>query len=400
MRNSEESGASTRAVHVGNEYPPGAIPLRLPLVMANSYRLPASHYDMDWSVADGDLVYNRDAGVNQLGLQGRLSALETAEDTVVLASGVAALHAVFFCFLNSGDHVIVGDIAYEAVWRLLDELLPRKYGVESTFVDTSDLDAVKRAMRPNTKLVHTETIANPTTRVADVGALAAIAHRAGALLSVDATFTPPVTYRPLADGADLVIHSLTKHINGHGDAMGGAVSGSKRLISVLKEDAMLDVGGIISPFNAWMIMRGISTLPLRFERQCRTALRIAQLLEDDRRVAFTAYPGLPSHPQHAVAARQFGDANGGVVAFALDGPAEVFTAFVDALRLLTPAVSLGHDESLIVHVGAAVEAGRRGSNRYPEPFRRLGHLRFSAGLEDVEDLESDILQALQVAFQR
>lgn len=383
-------GFASRAVHAGNRVDPGTGAIRTPLVFANSYALPEDPSTIDWSGTDVP-IYTRNSGVNQLGLQAKLAALEEAEDAVALASGVAALHAVFFTFLRSGDHVVVADVTYEATWRLWDQLLPAKYGIEATFVDVADLDAVRAAIRPNTRIVHIETIGNPTTKVADVAGIAGIAHEAGALLSVDSTFTPPPLYRPLADGADLVVHSLTKHINGHGDAMGGAVLGSRELIHRVKDEAMVDVGGIISPMNAWLITRGAITLPLRLRQQLATAERLAAFLEADPRIAYVAYPGLASHPQHELAARQFGGRGyGGVMSFALDGPPELQNRFVAALELITSAVSLGHDESLIVHVGTS---GPRVA-AYPEPFRRLGHLRFSVGLEDPEDLEADLSAAL------
>ena len=314
----------------------------------------------------------------------------------VFASGVAALHGVFFCFLAAGDHTIVSDVAYEATWRLFTELLPAKYGIEATFVDTSDLDAVRSALRPNTRLIHTEVIANPTTRVADISELAGIAHNAGAVLSVDSTFSPPPLYRPLADGADLVVHSLTKYINGHGDAMGGAVIGSAADIATLRHDALTDVGGVISPFNAWLIMRGSVTLPLRLAQHQANAQRIAEFLAGDPRVAFVEYPGLSSHAQHDLAVRQFGGRGfGGMLAFALAGDSELQNRFVARLRVITSAVSLGHDESLIVHVGPT---GRGGWERYPEHFRRFGHLRLSVGLEDADDLIADLRQALDAVM--
>ena len=222
------------------------------------------------------------------------------------APGVAALHSIFFTFLKSGDHVVVSDVTYEAVWRLFSELLPERYGIEATFVDISDLAAVRVAVRPNTKLIHAETIANPTTKVADVQAIAKIAHDAGAMLSIDATFTPPPMFRGLEHDADLVVHALTKYINGHGDAMGGAVIGRAELIRRLKGDALVDVGGSISPFNAWLIMRGSVTLPLRLAQHMSTAQRVSEFLDKDPRVAFVVFPGLPSHPQHELASRQFG----------------------------------------------------------------------------------------------
>lgn len=385
---------ATNAVHAGNRIDEGTGAIRTPLVMANSYALPEDPASISWSATDVPL-YTRNSGVNQLRLQEKLAVLEGGEDAVVLASGVAALHAVFFTFLRSGDHAVVSDATYEATWRLFAEILPEKYGIEASFVDTSNADAVAAALRPNTRLVHVETIANPTTKVADVAAVARVAHAGGALLSVDSTFTPPPLYRPLADGADVVVHSLTKYINGHGDAMGGAVIGAKDLIGRIKADAMVDVGGVISPFNAWLIQRGSVTLPLRLAQQLSSANRLARVLEDDPRVAFVAHPSLASHPQHELARRQFGD-YGAVISFAIDGDPDAQNRFVSALRVITSAVSLGHDESLIVHVGTD---GPRVA-AYPEPFRRYGHLRLSVGLEEAADLEADLLAALDTVAAR
>ncbi|GAA1638748.1 trans-sulfuration enzyme family protein [Microbacterium flavum] len=367
--------------------------LRTPLVMANSYELPADPSEISWS-ATAPGLYTRNTGTNQQGLQDKLAALEGGEDAVALASGVAALHAVFFTHVRVGDHVLVSDETYEATWRLWTELLPGRYGIEATFVDVGDLDAVRAAMRPNTRLVCIEAIANPTTTVADVAALAEIAHAAGALLMVDSTFTPPPLYRPLRDGADLVVHSLTKYINGHGDAMGGAVIGSRELIEPIKADAMVDVGGVISPFNAWQIQRGSVTLPLRMRQHVASAAAIAAFLEDDPRIAFIRYPGLASHPQHALAQRQFTGGSGGMMAFAVDGDPDTQNRFVARLRLITSSFSLGHDDSLIVHTGTG--GGRVAA--YPEEFRRWGHLRLSVGLEDTGDLLADLAAALDDTF--
>ncbi len=384
-------GEGTWAVHGGNEPDPGTGALRRPLVMANSYLLPPDPEEMDWS-NPGALVYTRTTGANQLALETKLAALEGADAAITFASGVAALHAVFFSQLKTGDHVVVSDVTYEAVWRLFTELLAERYQIEATFVDVSDLDQVRAAMRPNTKLVHVETVANPTTKVADIAALAEIAHAGGALLVVDNTFTPPPLYRPLADGADLVIHSLTKYINGHGDAMGGAIIGASALVNQVRTDSLTDLGAVISPFNAWLILRGSVTLPLRLTRHQESAQRVAEFLEADPRVAFVAYPGLASHAEHELAVRQFGGRGfGAMLAFALDGDSDLQNRFVNQLRVITSAVSLGHDESLIVHSGPS---GRGGTEHYPEPFRRYGHLRLSVGLEDADDLIADLAAGL------
>ncbi|WP_022885346.1 trans-sulfuration enzyme family protein [Glaciibacter superstes] len=383
----------TQAVHAGNEIDRGSGAIRTPIVMANSYALPDDPSEVSWSGTDVPL-YTRNSGTNQLGLQQKLAALEHGEDAVALGSGVAALHAVFFTLLNSGDHAVIADTTYEATFRLFTELLPEKYGIHASFVDATDPGAVRAAIRPETKLVHIEAIANPTTKVTDVAAIAAIAHEAGVLLSVDSTFTPPPLIRPLENGADLVVHSLTKYINGHGDAMGGAVIGRRDLVQRIKNDAMVDVGGVISPFNAWLIMRGSVTLPLRWRHHVASAARVAEFLDADPRVAYVAYPGLASHPQHDVAARQFSGGFGAMMAFAVDGDSETQNRFVSNLRVITSAVSLGHDESLIVHVGTS---GPRVVH-YPEEFKKWGHLRFSIGLEDADDLIADLSAALDATF--
>jgi cystathionine beta-lyase/cystathionine gamma-synthase len=389
----ESMRLSTQAVHGGNAIDPGTGAIRTPLVLANSYALPEDPSQLSWSGFDVPL-YTRNSGVNQIALQRKLAALEHAEDAVVLASGVAALHAVFFSLLRTGEHAVVSDVTYEAVWRLFADILPARYGIEATFVDTSDPDAVRAAIRPTTRLVHTEVIANPTTRVCDVAALADIAHEAGALLTVDSTFTPPPLYRPLAHGADLVVHSLTKFVNGHGDAMGGVVIGAKQLLDPIRADAMIDVGGIISPFNAWLIGRGAITLPLRLRQHLASAQRVAEFLDGHPGVAYCAYPGLVSHPQHALARRLFGEQPpGAILAFALDGDPDTQNRFVADLRVITSAVSVGHDESLIVHVGPD---GSRAA-RWPAEFRRYGHLRLSVGLEDPYDLVADLAAALDSA---
>jgi cystathionine beta-lyase/cystathionine gamma-synthase len=387
---------ATLAVHAGNAVDAGSGAIRRPLVMANSYALPDDPSELSWS-GTGTPLYTRNGGANQGWLEEKLAALEGGSAAVALASGMAAQHAVFFAALRTGDHVVSSDNTYVGTYRLLSELLPDKYGITATLVDTSDLAAVAAAIRPETRVVHVETPANPTTRITDVAAVAELAHAAGALVSVDSTFATPVLQRPLALGADVVVHSLTKYINGHGDAMGGAVIGGgaagTALVDTIRTEAMVNVGGAISPFNAWLIMRGSVTLPMRMRAHCAGAQAVAEFLEHDPRVAYVAYPGLASHPQHDLAARTLDGGFGGMLAFAVRGDSDTQNRFVAALRVITSAVSLGHDESLIVHVAGDDERARY----YPEEFRRYGHLRFSVGLEDPRDLVADLDRALTAA---
>ncbi len=385
----ERFGFQTRAVHTGNDIDGETGAIKRPITMANSYELPYDPSDLNWSSA-GKNLYTRNGGSNQQYLQEKLASLENGEDCVVLASGVAALSGLFFSLLNRGDHVIYSNITYVAVYRLLHELLNDKYGVETTIIDTTNTEAVKAAIRPNTKLIHIETPGNPTLSVSDIEAIANLAHENGILLSVDNTFASPYNQRPIDLGADFSIESLTKYINGHGDAMGGAIIGSKKYLDIVRSQSQINLGGAISPFNAWLIMRGAVTLPLRMRQHNENALKVAKYLESVEGVSFVSYPGLESHPQHDVAKKQMIGGFGGVLSFGLKAEHDIYNQFVSHLRVITSAVSLGHDESLIVFLGEKDER----QYLYPEEFHK-GFLRFSVGIEDAEDIIEDLRQALE-----
>lgn len=387
-----EYGFQTRAVHSGNDVDKDTGAIKRPLTMGNCYELPYDPSSLNWSSA-GKALYTRNGGVNQQYLQEKIAALEGTEDSVVLASGVAALSGVFFAFLKSSDHVVSSKVTYIAVYRLLTEQLKEKYGIEATLVDTADPEAVRAAIRPNTKLIHIETPGNPTIGISDIEEISKIAREKGILFSVDNTFASPYHQRPAELGADLTVESLTKYINGHGDALGGSVSGQKELIDKIRADAMVNLGGAISPFNAWLIMRGAVTLPLRMRQHSESALRVARFLEDHPAVRFVTYPGLENSPGHRIAAKQMKNGFSGMIAFGLKGGAEVHNRFVSHLKVITSAVSLGHDESLIVFLGPDDER----QYLYPEEFHG-GFFRFSVGLEDADDIVGDIRQALEQTF--
>ena len=384
---------SSWSVHGGNHADETTGAIRTPIVMANSYRLPRDPSDIDDPGYQG-LVYTREHGANQRGLEEKLARLDHGQAAAVFATGMAALHAAFFTILDPGDHAIVSNVVYMRVAGLFTDVFPKKLGIEVDFVDITDLEQVRSAVRPSTRLLHTEVIANPDLRVADVAALAGIAHGAGALLTVDSTFTPPPLMRPLDHGADLVVHSLTKYYNGHGDAMGGVVIGDRELVERTRTGAMWHAGGAISPFNAWLIMRGSTTLPLRLERQCRTAQAIAELLAADPRVVHVAYPGLAGHDQHTTATAQLEGGFGGVVSFAIGGTHADRLTFVNDLRVITSAVSLGHDETLIAYE----EYPEGPASAFAEPFRDRGLVRLAVGLESVADLVADLDAALTTAY--
>lgn len=382
-------GFGTRAVHEGNSVDQETGAIKRPITMANSYALPYDPSALNWSEA-GKNLYTRNGGSNQQYLQEKIASLEGGEDCIALASGVGALSGLFFALLKSGDHVICSSITYIAVYRLMNELFKDKFQIETTIMDTGDLDAVRAAVRPNTKLIHIETPGNPTLTINDIQALAQIAHENGAFLSVDNTFASPYNQRPIELGADFVVESMTKYINGHGDAMGGAIIGKKELLDPIRAQSQVNLGATISPFNAWLISRGASTLPLRMKQHNDNALAIARWLEKQPRVRFVSYPGLESHPKHELAKKQMSPGFGGVLSFGLDGDHDTHNRFVSYLKVITSAVSLGHDASLIVFLGEDDER----QYLYPQQFHK-GFFRFSVGIEDAEDLIRDLQQALE-----
>jgi methionine-gamma-lyase len=273
-----------------------------------------------------------------------------------------------------------------------------RMGIRVETVDLSDLEALRGALRPETRLVYAETPANPILKLADIRAVAGIAHQAGALLVVDSTFATPIATRPLELGADLVLHSLTKYLGGHGDALGGALVGGGEFLAGLRQDAAIHGGGILSPFNAWLILRGMATLPLRMAAHGDGALRVARFLEERPGISRVIYPGLPSHPQHELARRQMANFSGMLTFQVPDGPAAA-QRLADRLKVIHYAVSLGHHRSLIFYL----PTGDMQENsfhltppqlaRYRE-FAGEGIFRLSVGLEDPEDLCADLDRAL------
>ena len=281
-------------------------------------------------------------------------------------------------------------VSYMAVYRMFHELFNRKFGVETVMADMTDLDAVRKAITPGTRLVHIETPDNPTVGVTDIRAIARIAHENGALLSVDNTFASPYNQKPLQLGADFVVEALTKFINGHGDAQGGAIiSNYLAAMDRIRYEAQVNVGSVISPFNAWQIFRGCVTFPHRMQRINESTRKIAEWLESRAHVTFVSYPGLPSNPGYELAKRQMKNGCGGVISFGLETDDKTVERFCAALKVVTFAVSLGHDESLIFPQPSYDER----IHLYPEKFRK-GFIRFSVGLEDPDDIIRDLDQAL------
>lgn len=382
-------GINTQAVHTGTDYDAETGAIRRPLHMANSFKLPDDLSKVNYSSTDL-LMYARNGNPNQHWLEEKVAALHGAKDAVVLASGVGALHALFWTLLKTGDKVVYPRVSYMAVYRMFHELFNRKFGVRTIMADMTDLDEVRRAISPGTRLVHIETPDNPTVGVTDIAAVAEIAHACGALLSVDNTFASPLNQKPLDLGADFVVEALTKFINGHGDAQGGAIiSNDLEIMDRIRYEAQVNVGAVISPFNAWQIFRGSVTYPLRMKRINDTSLQIARWLEARHGVTFVSYPGLESNSGHELAKRQMPGGFGGVISFGVDADDKTTERFCTKLKIVSFAVSLGHDESLVFPQPSYDER----ILLYPERFRR-GFIRFSVGLEEPDDIIRDIDQAL------
>lgn len=380
---------TTRAIHVGNEPDKATGAIEPPINMANSFLLPYDPSTMNWSASEAN-IYTRNGGVNQGLLQKKIANLEGGEDCVYLASGVAALSALFFTMLKKGDHVIFSTVTYIATYRIFHELWCDKWGIETSIVDCTDINEVKKAIKPNTKLIHFETPGNPTLCICDIEAITKLAHENGIKVSVDNTFSSPYNTRPLEYGVDYVVESLTKYINGHGDSMGGAIIGAHEDMEKIRYQAQVNIGGVISPFNAWLIMRGAVTFPLRMQVHNDNALAIAEWLEKQPCVSFVAYPGLKSHKGHDLAVKQMKNGFGGVLSFGLKGEHDLYNRVVTHLNIFTSAVSLGHDASLIVFLGEDDER----MYLYPQEFHG-GFYRVAIGIEDKVDLINDLRQAFQ-----
>jgi len=400
----------TLAVHAGEGADPQTGATRLPLHMSTTFKLPkfgAKLFDaLLLESARAPHAYTRWSNPTLRALEERLLALETAGNArltrscaaLVCASGMAAVSALAFTLLSQGDHLIASEVCYAGSVELFGLHLPR-FGIEVSLVDTSDLDQVQAALRPNTRLVYVETPANPILRIADIQALAQITHQAGAVLAVDSTWAGPTLQQPLTLGADYVLHSLTKYLNGHGDALGGAIIGREKDIQRIRQQMLVHLGGAMSPFNAWLVMRGLATLPLRMARHCQNARQVAQFLESHPKISRVYYPALESHPHHHMATQQMSD-YGGMLTFQLKDGLSAAISLAEKIKLFTYATSLGHAHSLLfyyptdLYIDAApyLSADQKAAIRQ---WTGEGIVRASIGLEHAQDLIDDLDQALR-----
>ncbi|MGB0899018.1 MAG: methionine gamma-lyase [Psychrobium sp.] len=336
-------------------------------------------------------IYTRLANPTVTQLEERMAVLENMEAAAATSTGMAAVSGVLLAMLSCGDHLIASNAVYGCTFALLNEQFPR-YGIEVTFVDMADHDAIEAARKTNTKVVFLETPVNPNLAVYDLEFIGRFAKKHDILSVVDNTFLTPYLQRPKDFDIDIVLHSATKYLNGHGDVVAGVICGSTEHITQIKHTTLKDIGGTMSPFDAWLIIRGLKTLAVRMERHCENAEQVAQWLESQSGVKKVYYPGLASHTGHRFIGSQMKGA-GGVIAFELDGDLEHAKAFADSLSLFKVAVSLGDAESLIQHPASMTH-----SSYSPEARADAGIsdnlLRISVGLEQVEDLINDLDQAM------
>lgn len=395
------AGPETRALDAGLVIDPatGAIAPNVSMSVNNALMPGDGAFSADGvaDLADLPYLYARWTNPTVRQLEQRLAALECAEDAVATATGMAAIAGTLFTFLKAGDHLVVSDVCYAGAVELTQRVLP-DFGIEVTPVNMARLDLVEAAMRPNTRLVHCESPVNPILRIVDLKALSDIAHRHGALISVDSTFATPVATQPLTFGVDLVIHSLTKFINGHGDVLGGAVIGRKELIARIRGRAGVYLGASLSAQSAWLIMRGIDTLYPRLRMSSDSALAVATFLEGHPEVERVIYPGLTSHPQHDLAKRQM-TIFGGMIGFRSRDPRAAAERLATRLRVVHYAFSLGHQRSLVVLLDTEemMTSTFRLSAEALSDYRAYagdGLFRLSIGLETPADIIADLDQAL------
>ena len=381
-------------MHAGEEPDPQTGALDPPIVLASAYAFESADDAAAQFRGEKDgWIYTRWRNPTVEALEKKIAALEGAESAVALASGMAAVHASVGACVKSGDRIVAPISMYAEAARLFREHLTR-FGIETVFVDQTDLDAVARAMSERATVLYAETPANPTLSVTDLRALAGIAHARGAVLIVDSTYATPWHQRPLALGADLVLHSATKALCGHGDAIGGVVSGSRERVAAVRAFGVRGCGGTMSPQTAMLIARGVRTLGLRMERASASALELAGRLSRDRRIARVFYPGLPSHPHHALAVAQMERGFGAMIAFEVAGGLEAGKRCHDAVEVIARAVSLGDVRSLITHPATTTQASMSREARLAGGVTD-GLMRLSVGIEDVEDLWEDLDRALR-----
>ncbi|MDQ7006486.1 MAG: PLP-dependent aspartate aminotransferase family protein [Acidobacteriota bacterium] len=386
------SGIETRAIHAGQAPDPVYGAVAPPIYQTSTFAFSSPEQGARRFAGEEEgYIYSRLANPTTKMLEDCVASLEGGHGGIAVASGMGAVSTIFLGLLGRGDHVVMTDTVYGPSRLLLEHDLAR-FGVEATFADTSETENLARAMRPHTRLVFIETPTNPTLRLSDLAACAEACHRAGALMVVDNTFASPVLQRPIALGADIVMHSTTKYINGHGDVVGGVIVTRTPELHEKLLHARIYFGASMDPHQSWLVLRGLKTLPLRVRAAQDSAQRLARLLEDHPAVSRVIYPGLASHPQRVLASRQM-EGPGSMIAFELTGGYEAGKALMTRVRLATLAVSLGGVETLIEHPASMTHAGLSEAELEATGISPA-LVRLAVGCESTADLEHDLGQAL------
>ena len=387
----DQWGFDTRAVRAG-QHRTNEGENSEPIFLTSSYVFKnAAEAAARFSGAEPGNIYSRFTNPTVRAFEERLAALEGGEKCVATASGMVAILSTCLALLKSGDHIVSSRNIFGASVLLFNNYLA-KFGIETSYVSLTDYGAWEKAIKPNTKLLFLETPSNPLTEIADIARLAKIAHAKGCLLVVDNCFCTPVLQLPFKFGADIVIHSATKYLDGQGRCVGGAVIGNKELVGEKVYGFMRTCGPSLSPFNAWVFLKGLETLSLRVKAHSANALVLAQWLEKQKRVKRVYYPGLASHPQHELAKRQQ-SGFGGIVSFEVDGGKDAAWKLIDSTRVISITANLGDTKSTITHP-ATTTHGRLTPEQRLDAGISDGLIRISVGLEDIEDIKKDLAHGL------
>ncbi|WP_097028168.1 trans-sulfuration enzyme family protein [Clostridium peptidivorans] len=393
MNKFEKWGPCTKAVHVGSEPCPATGALVAPIYQTSTYAYEST--DEAEKVFTGQkfgYLYGRDHSPTECQLEEKLAALEGGEACKFFASGMAAIANAHMALLKAGDHVICGAVVYGGTYGLFDKML-RAFGVDVTYVDTSDIEALKKALRPNTKVVHVETPANPTLKITDIAEVSRFCKENNLKFIVDNTFCTPYVQRPLELGADIVVYSATKYLNGHGDCIAGAIVGSKEFITKGLHEGITKLGALISPFTAYLVKRGMQTLTLRMDKHLSNAMKVAEYLENHPKVERVIYPGLKSFPQYELAKKQM-KGFGAMISLEVKGGLENAKALCNNLEMIKIAVSLGDVGTLIEHPAAMTHKSLPVEERKVSGITD-GLIRLSIGIEDPEDIINDLEEAFE-----
>ncbi len=397
MTSQKNLGKATQAIHAGEARTASTqktgLPLLPPIYQNSTFRFTsAAECAEAFRDEESGYVYTRWGNPTQAVLEQKLAVLEAGEAALATASGMGAVTTALLTALADGGHVVAMENLYSATFQILNEEFPR-FGIETTFVDATDTAQIERAIRTDTKVLYLESPTNPLLKLVDLKASAEIAKAYGLTSIIDNTFATPCGQQPITFGIDVAVHSMTKYMSGSGAVIAGAIIGQKEFVISAKEGALRNFGAVISPFNAWLTLHGLTTLPLRFARHSENAARVAEFLEAHPAVAWVRYPSLTSHPQYELAKRQM-DAFGGMITLELKGGHTAGEHLVDHLQLCSLAVSLGDVRTLICHPASTTHS------HVPADIRQRtgitdGLVRISIGLEDVEDIIADLGQALE-----